>query len=152
MPLWLAAVLSVFLAAGVIALGLIARRRGKKAWIIASIIASSIVLLAVLAYIFLTFIFIDAAGNQPPHALPGTSSPSQQTSSVASVTAIPKPDNYDLPIEETLVLHPDVLGLKDDIPGQKKVSDKYFYIPLNEEYEHMAADYFDKFLQFVNKG
>ena len=39
-----------------------------------------------------------------------------------------------------------------DWPEQESVSDKYFYIPLNEEREHTATEQFDGFLRFINKG
>lgn len=39
-----------------------------------------------------------------------------------------------------------------DSPEQEYVSDRWFYIPLSEEYEHMPMEHFDEFLRFVNKG
>jgi len=39
-----------------------------------------------------------------------------------------------------------------DSPGQEYVSDRHFYIPLSEEYEHTAAEQFDGFLRFVNRS
>lgn len=39
-----------------------------------------------------------------------------------------------------------------DLTEQEYVSDRYFYIPLSEEYEHTPMEHFDEFLRFVNKG
>lgn len=37
-----------------------------------------------------------------------------------------------------------------DVPEQDYVSDQYFYVPVSEDTEHVAAAYFDDFLQFVD--
>ncbi|MDR1538165.1 MAG: hypothetical protein LBU32_09270 [Clostridiales bacterium] len=65
MPLWLAGVLVVIIAAVLVILVVFARRKVKKAWTVAAIAVSCVVLLAVLTYIALAFIFLDAARNQP---------------------------------------------------------------------------------------
>jgi len=66
MSLWMAAVLFVLVTAGLICIIVFARRKWKMAQIIASIAVLSVVLLMLLAYILLTFIFIDALNKQPP--------------------------------------------------------------------------------------
>ena len=116
MTLWLTSALFVLLAAGLIALALEARRKGKKAWIIAAIAILAVLLLAVLTYILLTFILLNAASKQPPDEPPGVSAfadPVPEISSEPPVTAAPMPDDYDLPTDEVPALHPDVLGLRD---------------------------------------
>ena len=37
-----------------------------------------------------------------------------------------------------------------DMVGQEFVSYEYFYLPLNEDYEHKPIDYIDEFMQFIN--
>lgn len=39
----------------------------------------------------------------------------------------------------------------NDVPGQEFVSRKYFYIPLDNEYEHFALAHVDRFLASVNE-
>ena len=39
----------------------------------------------------------------------------------------------------------------DDVPGQEYVYDYYFYLPLDEDYEHFPEAYFADFLQFINE-
>jgi len=39
----------------------------------------------------------------------------------------------------------------DDLVGQKTVSDRYFYLPLDEDSLHTPLDYIDAFLRFANK-
>ena len=65
MELWLAGLIA-FIGMVILALILAARRKRKKRWMIAAAIAAALILMAALAYIFLAFVFLDAARNQPP--------------------------------------------------------------------------------------
>jgi hypothetical protein len=133
MPLWLAAILAVVFIAGVTALSVFARRKGKKALLITAIVVAGVVLLAILAYVLLTFIFLDYIGNQTPDEPPEvtaaaptiTASPTAKPTVKPTPTAIPtptptpvpvtpepKPADYDLPTDEVPEFHPDVLGLR----------------------------------------
>ena len=157
MPLWLAALLFVIFAAGISILIIFTRRKGKKLWMIASIIALGAVLLAMSTYIALTFLFLDAADNQPSDeslgitaAIPIVSatlppeipSAAPETPSMFPALAEPKPDAYDLPADEAPVFHPDVLGLRsvqyEEMPvfgSQNAVTKFVLYNFLNNRFE-----------------
>lgn len=64
MPLYLAAVLFIALAAGITVLIALARRNGIKKRTVAAICVSAVILSAALIYILLTLIFIFAADNK----------------------------------------------------------------------------------------
>lgn len=139
MQLWMAGVLFVIVAAVLLILIALIRRKGKKIWTIAAIAVSGAVLLAVLIYVALAFIFLEAASNQPPDEPPETSavlasapavtqaSPSApRSTSVFETptpeTPIPAPfleipsamsDDFDFPTAEVPTLYPDVLGLRN---------------------------------------
>jgi hypothetical protein len=131
MPLWLSVVLLIFLATGMINLVLHAQRKGKKAWMITSIIMLSVIVLVGLTYIMLTFLLVDAVKDMASteHAITPAASvtatptpevtpmlevnPTPEIIPIAVVTAIPKPDDYDLPREEVIGQYPDVLALKN---------------------------------------
>lgn len=38
----------------------------------------------------------------------------------------------------------------DDSPDQEYVSDRWFYTPLSQEYEHIATEHFEEFIKFIN--
>ncbi len=126
MPLWIAVVLLVFLAAGILIMLLLTRHTEKKRLMIAAIAVSTVALLVLLVYTLLTLIFV--GGNDPLSELPGPStgwgdapmtiqvSPSASQyitdPTPAPQTPVPMPDDYDLPTSEVPELCPDILGLR----------------------------------------
>lgn len=115
MELWLAALLLLLLVGGIIALLLFARRRGYKTWTIVSIVIISVLILTLMAYVIVSFLFIDAIEKRPPTELV-TTTPSSvvktepvSTTSVTTTVVTTIPELY---IEPDPDRHPDVLGLR----------------------------------------
>ncbi|MGI6169404.1 MAG: transglutaminase domain-containing protein [Christensenellales bacterium] len=125
MLVWLAVLLFVIVAAGILGLIILMRRKGRKQWMVVSTVALSIALLAIATYIALTLLFPDSAGKQPTGESPGITASipeasatlmplaAPQTPSMGPVLPEPKPEEYDLPIDEVPAFYPDVLGLRD---------------------------------------
>ncbi|MDR1559828.1 MAG: hypothetical protein LBS84_09065, partial [Clostridiales bacterium] len=111
MPLWLAGSLFLIFAAVLAILIVLERRKGKKSWIIAAIAVSCVALLATLIYAALTFIFIDAASNQPLDEPPETSAAIAPATPPTSASPIPyassEAPTSETPIPETPTPLPD---------------------------------------------
>ena len=155
MQLWIAAVLLVFLAAGILIMLLLTRHTEKKRLMIAAIAVSTVALLVLLVYTLLTLIFV--GGNDPLSERPGPSAgwgDAPMTIQVspfvsqyipdpipAPQTPVPKPDDYDLPTSEVPALLPDVLGLRsaafEEMPtfgSQNEVTKYVLYNFLNNRF------------------
>lgn len=156
MHLWLAAILFVFITAGITSLIFLIRRKGKKGWMVGAIILLSVIMLALLTYGALSLNFINAVKNRPPVELPepyiAASDPSASApapSPTPSPTTAPtpeipeaKPDDYDLPTSEVPALCPDILGLRnlqyEEMPTfgtQNEVTKYVLHNFLNERFE-----------------
>ncbi len=118
MPFWTAFGLFFLVAAGLVAMLLFARRRGKTRLLVAGVLAAAVLLLALAAYLLLTLIFANAAESAPPDELPSSAEPASPTPDLtpeptpAPVTPEPMPADYDLPTEELPEFHPDPLELR----------------------------------------
>lgn len=117
--LWLAAILFVFAAMGLIAIAVLARRKAKRKWMIAGIISLSVILLALLAYILLTFVFLDAISSQPPDDLLETSVTTETTQTNDEGASA---DTSAIPVFYPFELY-DVIGLNEE---QKKLYDEIY--------------------------
>lgn len=148
MPLWLASVLFLLVAAGIIVMLLVARRKGKKTWINLFIVIASIILFIILVYSLMTFLLLNSTSNQPSDVPLETSSTTSEASTTAPVTSpalvtvAPMPDEYDMPTEEVPVLYPDVLGIRnikyEEMPTfgtQNEVTQFVLYNFLNNKFE-----------------
>lgn len=132
MELWLAVLLLVIVIVGVVALLFYIGKKQNKRYLIVGICALGIVLFILVAYIVLTFLFLDTISSEtpPPDRLEIIEPTVDPKSSLVFVEALP----------ELMQTHPPVPSALPD----------EFDLPIEEDYQHTPVDLMEDFVLYMN--